>query len=136
MSSPRWTSSSGASTHAVAGMLRSRWGLAGSSSVWTGVSSAGRWSLRRAIRRAARLGRRDADLVARVADRGDGLDVVPVAVGLEHLADVEPLAQLEQPLVLVGRVEQHRVTRLLAAQDVDVVVHRTDADLGDLGLGV
>src|SRR4051794_25776911 len=35
---------SGASTHAVAGMLRSRTGVGGRSSVWIGVSSSGRWS--------------------------------------------------------------------------------------------
>ena len=50
-----------------------------------------------------------ADLVAGVAHGGHGLDVVPVAVGLEHPAHVEPLAQLEQLLVLVGGVEQHGV---------------------------
>src|SRR4051812_40243841 len=34
----------GASTHAVAGMLRSRTGVGGRSAVWMGVSSSGRWS--------------------------------------------------------------------------------------------
>src|SRR2546421_10303851 len=47
MSSPRCISSSGASIQARAGMLRSRWGVAGRSSVWTGVSSSGRSSYRR-----------------------------------------------------------------------------------------
>src|SRR3954454_20503336 len=34
----------GASTQAVAGMLRSRTGVGGRSAVWIGVSSSGRWS--------------------------------------------------------------------------------------------
>src|SRR5207244_8711395 len=47
MSSPRPLRTSGASIHARAGMLRSRWGVAGRSSVWSGVSSSGRSSYRR-----------------------------------------------------------------------------------------
>ncbi len=82
------------------------------------------------------VGGSDADLVAGVAHGRDRLDVVPVAVGLEHLADPEGLAQLEQALVLVGGVEQHGVAGLAAADDVDVVVHRPDRDLGDLRLRV
>src|SRR3954463_10864227 len=50
MSSPRCSNSSGASTQASAGMLRSRIGVAGRSAVWTGVGSMGRWSAGRAIR--------------------------------------------------------------------------------------
>src|SRR5436309_3338166 len=46
-SSPRCRSASGASIQARAGMLRSRCGVAGRSSVWTGVSSSGRSSYRR-----------------------------------------------------------------------------------------
>ena len=34
---------------------------------------------------------RDRDLVAGLAHRGDGLDVIPVAVGLEHPRDIESL---------------------------------------------
>ena len=47
-SSPAASSSGGASTQAVAGMLRSRSGVGGRSAVWTGVSSIGRWSAGRA----------------------------------------------------------------------------------------
>ena len=54
MSSPALSSSVGASTHAVAEMLRSRVGVGGRSSVCTGVSSKGRWSAGRA--RLRRLG--------------------------------------------------------------------------------
>ena len=46
------------------------------------------------------------------------------------------LAQVEQPLVLVGGVEQDGVAGLLAAEHEDVVVHRPDDDLVDLDLGV
>ena len=44
----------------------------------------------------------------------DGLDVVPVAVGRQDPADAGRPADLEQQLVLVGGVEQHRVARALA----------------------
>ena len=43
------------------------------------------------------------------------------------------LADLEQLLVLVGGVDEHGVAGAAAAQDVDVVVHRADHDLVDLG---
>ena len=77
----------------------------------------------------------DADGVAGVAQLGHGLDVVPVAVGLEHLAHAEGRAQLEQALVLVGGVEQDGVAGLGAAHHVDVVVHRAHDDLVDLDAG-
>ena len=48
MSSPERRSTSGASTHAEAGMFRSRMGVGGRSTVWTGVGSTGRWSAGRA----------------------------------------------------------------------------------------
>src|SRR3954469_15735863 len=44
MSSPRCSSSGGASIQASAGMLRSRIGVGGRSAVCTGVGSMGRWS--------------------------------------------------------------------------------------------
>jgi hypothetical protein len=59
-----------------------------------------------------------------------------VAVGLEDAADVERLRQLEQLLVLVGRVEQDGVARRLAAEDEHVVVVRADHELVDLELVV
>ena len=76
----------------------------------------------------------DVDAVARVAQRGDRLDVVPVAMGLDDLTDAEALAQLEQQVVLVGGIDEHGVARLRAPQDEDVVLVRTDHDLVDLGL--
>ena len=49
-----------------------------------------------------------ADVVAGVPQLRDGLDVVPVAVGLEDAANAERRAQLEELLVLVGGVDEHR----------------------------
>ena len=54
-------------------------------------------------------------------------------VRLHHLVHAEPLADLEQLLVLVGGVDEHGVARPAATQDVDVVVHRAHHDLVDLG---
>ena len=71
-------------------------------------------------------------LVAGLAHGRDGLDVVPVAVGLEHPAHPEALGQLEQLLVLVGGIEQDRVTRVLAPQHEHVVVVGPDHELVDL----
>ena len=67
---------------------------------------------------------------------GHGLDVVPVAVGLQHPAHAEALGQLEQLLVLVGGVEQHGVAGLLAAQHEHVVLVGPDDDLVDLEAAV
>lgn len=78
----------------------------------------------------------DADLVPGVAHRGDSLDVVPVAMGLEHLAHVESPAELEQLLVLVGGVDQDRFARRPTAQHEHVVLERPDHDLVDLRLCV
>ena len=49
-------------------------------------------------RTTAPVGRGDPDLVARIADGRHGLDVVPVAVGLDDPAHAEVAAQLEQAL--------------------------------------
>ena len=76
--------------------------------------------------------RRDTDRVARIAQLRHGLDVVPVAMGLEHSPDPEPLAQLQETVVLVGRVEQHRIARLGATQNEHVVVDGAYDDLMDL----
>ena len=77
----------------------------------------------------------DAHGVAGVAQLRHGLDVVPVAVRLEHPAHAEALAQLEQALVLVGGVEQHGVAGLGAAEDEDVVVDGSHHHLVDLDPG-
>ena len=79
---------------------------------------------------------RDGDLVAGLADGRHGLDVVPVAVRLEHPPHAERLAQLEQPLVLVGGVDEDGVTGAPAAHDEHVVLVRTDDDLVDRDVGV
>ena len=77
----------------------------------------------------------DADRVAGVAELRHRLDVVPVAVRLDHPAHAEALAQLEEELVLVGGVEQHGVAGLGAAEDEDVVVDRSHHHLVDLDPG-
>ena len=77
----------------------------------------------------------DAHGVAGVAQLRHRLDVVPVAVRLEHPAHAEALAQLEEALVLVGGVEQHGVAGLGAAEDEDVVVDRSHHHLVDLHPG-
>ena len=74
----------------------------------------------------------DGHLVAGLAHGRDGLDVVPVAVGLQHPPHPEALGQLQQLLVLVGGVEQDGVTGLLAPQHEHVVVVGTDHELVDL----
>ena len=76
---------------------------------------------------------RDGHRVAGVAQLGHGLDVVPVAVGLEHPAHAEHPAEVEQALVLVGGVEQHRVAGLGAPEHEHVVLEVSDDHLVDLG---
>src|SRR5690606_17479560 len=74
--------------------------------------------------------------VSGVAHLGDGLDVVPVPVGLDDPAYAERGGEVEQHVVLVGGVDEHGVTTVTAAQDEDVVVHRSDDDLVALHVGV
>ena len=57
---------------------------------------------------------RDADVDARVAHLRDRLDVVEVAVRGEHAAHAGRPRHLEQQLVLVGRVDEHRVAGVLS----------------------
>ena len=66
-----------------------------------------------------------------VAHLRDRLDVVEVAVRREHAAHAGRARHLEQQLVLVGRVDDHRVAVALAAQHVHVVLERSDDDLLD-----
>ena len=54
------------------------------------------------------------------------------SVGLQYPAHAEPLAQVEQLLVLVGRVDEHGVAGLAAAQHEHVVLVRPDNDAMDL----
>ncbi len=62
--------------------------------------------------------------VAGLADRRHSLDVVPVPMRLDHPANPQALAEIEEQLVLVGRVHQEGVAGPTASYDVDVVVHR------------
>ena len=73
----------------------------------------------------------DAHVDPGVAHGLDGLDVVPVAVGGEHPAHAGGLAHLEQELVLVGGVDDDRVTAALAPHDEHVVLERPDDQLLD-----
>jgi hypothetical protein len=71
--------------------------------------------------------------VAGFPDGRNGLDVVEVAVGLQHGPDVESPAQFEQLVVLVGRVDQYRFAGLATPEDEDVVIevaHHNSVDLG------
>ena len=76
----------------------------------------------------------DRDAVAGIAHLRHRTDVVEVAVRLDDLTDAEALAQLEEPLVLVGGVDEQRVAGLLAPQHEHVVVPGADDDLVDLRL--
>ena len=77
----------------------------------------------------------DADVDAGVAHLRDGLDVVEVAVGGEHAPHAGGLRDLEQQLVLVGGVDEHRVAGALVAQHEHVVLERPDDDLVDPHVG-
>ena len=70
---------------------------------------------------------------AGVADLFDGADVVPVAVGLEHRGDAESARDPQQPVVLVGRVEQRGLAGSPAAHHVDVVLDGSDDESVHLG---
>jgi len=59
-----------------------------------------------------------------------------VAVRLEHAPHAERGAQLEQPFVLVGRVDQHGVAGGAAPHDEDVVVDGADHGAVHLDAGV
>ncbi len=78
---------------------------------------------------------RDPDVDAGVAHLGDGLDVVEVAVGGEDPPDAGRPGDLEQQLVLVGRVDEHGLARAFVAQDEHVVLERPDDDLVDPDVG-
>jgi hypothetical protein len=84
----------------------------------------------------AGVGARHPDVDPGLPHCGNGLDVVPVTVGLEDLGDPERPTELEQPVVLVGGVEQHGRARPTTTQHVDVVVDGADDDPVDLGAGV
>ena len=78
---------------------------------------------------------RDAHVDPRVAHLGNRLDVVEVAVRREHAAHAGGAGDLEQQLVLVGGVDDHRFTRALASQHEHVVLERPDDHLLDAHVG-
>ena len=61
---------------------------------------------------------------------GQRLPVVPVPVGGHDRAHRGVADEFQQPVRLVGRVDQHQRPGLGAAQQVGVVVHRPDRHLG------
>ena len=80
------------------------------------------------------VGSSDAHLVAGVTHGGNGLNVVPVAVGLDHGAHPKPLAHLQQEIMFVGSVNEYRIARLAASHHEHVVVdwpHHHLVDLAD-----
>src|SRR5207253_428197 len=129
MSAPRLRSSSGASTHARAGMLRSRCGVAGRSSVWTGVSSSGRssylrWGLPAAIDPLLEMGLLVADRgVVAVAGHDDGVGgepgEEPVFDGADDGGEV---AALE--LGCAGPAREQGVARQEDGGALDLEAHR------------
>jgi hypothetical protein len=59
-----------------------------------------------------------------------------MAVSLQDTTNTQPLAQVEQLLVFVGSVDQHRVARLATAQHEHVVRVWPDDDTMDLETAV
>src|SRR5690606_7312679 len=68
-------------------------------------------------------------------DGGERLPVVPVPVGGHDGRDAVRADQLQQRLRLRGGVDQELLAGLAAAQQVGVVVHGADRDLGDHQVG-
>ncbi len=62
--------------------------------------------------------------------RAECLHVVPVAVGLHDRFERVAAQEVEDPLRLEGRVNQHRATGLGAPEEVDVVLVGADSHLG------
>ena len=77
----------------------------------------------------------DAHVDARVAHLRDRLDVIEVPVRGEHAPHARALRHVEQQLVLVGGVDDHRVAVALAPQHEHVVLERPDDDLLDAHVG-
>jgi hypothetical protein len=80
-------------------------------------------------------GMRDGPRSGSAGERTEGLPVIPVAVGGDdrsQIGAVRPVAQqVHQPLRVVGRVDQQCLAGAPADEQVGVVVHRPDGDLGD-----
>ncbi len=73
----------------------------------------------------------DGNVIARLAQCGDCLDVIVVSMSLEDSSHSEGLAQIEKDLVFVGGVDENGVTCLPAPNNEDVVVEWADDDLVD-----
>jgi len=66
----------------------------------------------------------------------DGLDVIVMAVGLEHAPNPEGRTEFEQFLVLVGGIDEYGITRLSAPHHEHVVVVRTHHQFVHLDGGI
>ena len=75
-------------------------------------------------------------LDACLAHGRNGLNVVPVPVGLEDGGHAEPTGELEQKVVLVGRVDEHGLTGSAATHNVDIVLEGPHDRLVDLAGGI
>ena len=80
--------------------------------------------------------RQHPDIDSRFANLGDGTDVVPVSVGLEHRGHAESPCHAQQSVVLVGGVDQGGFARAPTAHDEDVVLHGAHHEAVHLGVGV
>ncbi len=60
-----------------------------------------------------------------------GRVMIPVLVGGDDRGQRPAADQGEQRVGLVSRIDQRQLARLGAAQQVGIVVHRADCDLGD-----
>ena len=74
--------------------------------------------------------------VSGVSKLGHGLNVVPMAVGLENLANPEPLTEFKESFVLVGGVDQHGIAAVAASKHVNVVGKIPNNNHVNLGVGV
>jgi hypothetical protein len=59
-----------------------------------------------------------------------------MSVGFEHTLDAKSFAQLQQLLVLVGRVNQNGITRAPTPHDENIVVKRPDHHFVHIDIGV
>jgi hypothetical protein len=88
-------------------------------------SDAGDWECVRVGGMCDGLGVREGDDVL------EGVPVVVVLVRGDHCGDSGVTDEVEQPVGLVGRVDEELLTGCAAAQQIGVVVHRANGKLSD-----
>ena len=67
---------------------------------------------------------RDGD--ARLSDRRNGLDVIPVPMGFDHLGHAELATKIQQEIMFVCRINQEPLTGPLATNDEHIVLDRSN----------